>query len=147
MTRWRRGFDRWGRYVKWSERVGKGRVLTLMFSVNRGRKDESIIMPHLIVHRPFMRRLTWRYEGLPTGVSGFDTWVRVSEVWDEGITAALALTDKPYVEVQVDAESDRLFHIYRSRLAHRGYAYNSDTHGEYMFKLVRKPVALWDKVV
>lgn len=108
---------------------------------------QNTLMPHLIVHRPFMRRLTWRYAGLPTGVSGLDTWMRVAEVWDDGITAALALTDKPYVEVQVDAESDRLFRIYRSRLTHRGYRYNSDTAGEYMYKLVRKPVALGDEVV
>lgn len=44
MTWWRRGFDRGGRYVKWSKRIGKGRVLTLLAlsELDRGFFRDSI---------------------------------------------------------------------------------------------------------
>lgn len=133
---WKTTRDFKGKLVRWKERLPNNKVLSLSFSVNHWKPGECIIQPHLIVHRPFLRRLTWRKAGSATGNAGFDTWIRVAAIWDSGIEAALALTDRPYVEVQVNAETPELFEIYSNRLERRGY-YREDTDDPYMWKTIR----------
>lgn len=134
---WKTTRDFKGKLVRWKERLPNNKVLSLSFSVNHWYPGECVIQPHLIVHRPLLRRLTWRKAGTATGNAGFDTWIRVAAIWDSGIEAALALTKEPWVEVQVSAETDELFAIYCNRLARHGYNLDDKAHEPYLWKTIR----------
>lgn len=134
---WRRTRDKDGPLVVWKEKIAPNKYLRFAFSVNDDKvHNESIIMAHLIVHPRFRRREAWNPAGEPLGVSGLAVWARIADIWDEGLDAALKMTRKPYVEVQIEAETPRLMHIYRNRLERRGYTYH-ECRDPYLYKVLR----------